>query len=78
MAKRKTRNVGGCHTIGELIASLKKNFDPEDCISILVLFTIDKDAELDLERSSTKDGKSHINNVSWTIESIDKFRKNKD
>ena len=43
-----------------------------------MLLTIDKDAELDLERSSTKDGKSHINNVSWAIESIDKFRKNKD
>ena len=70
--------MGGCRTIRQLITDLKKNFDPEDCISILVLLTIDKDAELDLKRSSTKDGKSHINNISWTIQSIDKFRQNKE
>lgn len=75
MAKKKTRCLGDCRTIGQLISDLKKNFDPEDAISILTLLTVKKDAELDLEHNSTKCDGSTINNISYSLQSIDKYRK---
>lgn len=75
MAKKKTRCLGECRTIGQLIKDLKKNFDPEDAISIIVMLTVKKDAEIDLEHNTTIRDGSTINNVSYSLQSIVKYRK---
>ena len=66
--------MGDCHTIGDLIKDLQKNFDKGDFISILTLLTIEKDAKIDVENCCTKNGGSHISNVSHSLEQIDKRR----
>ena len=66
--------MGDCHTIGDLIKDLQKNFDKGDFISILTLLTIEKDAKIDVENSCTNNGSSHISNVSYSLEQIAKRR----
>lgn len=78
MAKKKTRCLGDCRTVGGLISDLKKNFDPEDAIAILTLFTVEKGAELDLKNNTTIGGGSHISNICYSFQSIDKYRKERE
>lgn len=66
--------MGNCHTIGDLIKDLQKNFDKGDFICILTLFTIEKDAKIDVENSCTCNGGSHVSNVSYNLEQIAKRR----
>lgn len=75
MAKKKTRRLGECRTVGQLIKDLKKNFDQEDAISIITLLTIDKGAKLDLVHNQTIDNSSHINNIGYSLQSIENYRK---
>ena len=54
--------------------AMLKNFDKGDFICILTLFTIEKDAKIDVENSCTYNGGSHVSNVSYNLEQIAKRR----